>query len=99
MVQPILRYAKPLGRGLKKVIQTLIRHQEKIASDPAAIPQRFSQEKPQPQKTVLLKYTGTCNEAEFKAKCKEHDFWYHSYYFDNGFVQRGDYDIGRDIAS
>jgi tRNA (mo5U34)-methyltransferase len=45
-----------------------------------------------------LKFTGTCNSTEFKARCSEHDFWYHSYYFDNGFIQQGDYDIGRDIA-
>jgi SAM-dependent methyltransferase len=44
-----------------------------------------------------LKFTGNCDEAEFQARCAEHDFWYHSYYFDNGFAQRGDYDIGRDI--
>jgi SAM-dependent methyltransferase len=40
----------------------------------------------------------TCGHAEFKRKCGEHDFWYHSFYFDNGFEQRGDYDIGRDVA-
>lgn len=44
-----------------------------------------------------LRFTGTCDETEFKAKCAEHDFWYHSFYFDNGFVQRGDYNIGLDI--
>ena len=31
------------------------------------------------------------------AACSEHDFWYHSYYFDNGYTIRGDYDIGRDV--
>lgn len=45
-----------------------------------------------------LRFTGTCSEAEFKRRCAEHDFWYHSYYFDNGFEQRGDYDIGADLA-
>lgn len=47
---------------------------------------------------LKLKFTGSCNLTEFKARCSEHDFWYHSYYFDNGFVQRGDYDIGQDIS-
>ena len=47
--------------------------------------------------TYSLKFTGTCGRAEFDARCAEHDFWYHSFYFDNGFVQHGDYDIGRDI--
>jgi SAM-dependent methyltransferase len=47
----------------------------------------------------LLRFTGTCSQEEFRQRCSEHSFWYHSYYFDNGFVQRGDYDIGRDIAS
>ncbi len=46
---------------------------------------------------MKLKFTGTCDLKEFQSRCSEHDFWYHSYYFDNGFVQRGDYDIGRDI--
>jgi tRNA (mo5U34)-methyltransferase len=45
-----------------------------------------------------LKFTGNCSLAEFQEKCREQDYWYHSYYFDNGFVQRGDYDIGQDIA-
>lgn len=51
-----------------------------------------------PAERHQLKFTGTCGEGEFRAKCQEHDFWYHSYHFDNGFVQRGDYDIGLDIA-
>ncbi len=50
------------------------------------------------QPRVKLKFTGTCDLAEFQAKCREHDFWYHSYYFENGFIQRGDYDIGLDVA-
>jgi tRNA (mo5U34)-methyltransferase len=45
-----------------------------------------------------LKFTGNCSLAEFQEKCREQDYWYHSYYFDNGFVQRGDYNIGQDIA-
>lgn len=47
----------------------------------------------------ILRFTGTCDEAEFNARCTEQDFWYHTYRFDNGFVRHGDYDIGRDIAS
>jgi hypothetical protein len=46
-----------------------------------------------------LKFTGSCSRDEFEARCGEHDFWYHSFYFDNGFAQRGDYDIGYDIDS
>jgi len=46
-----------------------------------------------------LKFTGNCTLPEFETLCAEQDFWYHSYYFDNGFVQRGDYDIGHDIAA
>lgn len=42
----------------------------------------------------LLRYTGTASEGEFRAACATHDFWYHSFYFDNGFSQRGDYDLG-----
>lgn len=47
---------------------------------------------------VELKFTGTCNLTEFQKRCSEQDYWYHSYYFDNGFIQRGDYDIGSDIS-
>ncbi len=49
--------------------------------------------------TFRLQFTGSCSADEFRARCAEQDYWYHSYYFDNGFEQRGDYDIGRDIAS
>jgi SAM-dependent methyltransferase len=45
-----------------------------------------------------LRFTGTCDETEFRARCSEHDFWYHTFSFDNGFVQHGDYDIGLDVA-
>lgn len=51
-----------------------------------------------PKATHRLRFTGTCDEREFASKCREHDFWYHSFYFDNGFVQRGDYNIGLDIG-
>ncbi len=47
---------------------------------------------------VTLRYTGSLDLAEFDARCAEHDFWYHSYYFDNGFAVRGDYDVGKDVA-
>lgn len=49
--------------------------------------------------TFRLKYTGACEQSEFIQRCAEHDFWYHSYYFDNGFEVRGDYDIGNDIQN
>lgn len=49
------------------------------------------------KQTHLLKFTGNCSEEQFNLKCSEHDFWYHSFYFDNGFSQKGDYDIGRNI--
>jgi hypothetical protein len=45
----------------------------------------------------LLKFTGTCDRAVFETLCAQQDFWYHSYYFDNGFIQRDDYNIGLDI--
>jgi 2-polyprenyl-3-methyl-5-hydroxy-6-metoxy-1,4-benzoquinol methylase len=49
--------------------------------------------------THRLRFTGSCSAEEFERRTAEHDFWYHSYYFDNGFERRGDYDIGRDIES
>jgi len=42
----------------------------------------------------LLRFTGTASPDEFRRACATHDYWYHSFYFDNGYAQRGDYDIG-----
>ena len=53
---------------------------------------------PQPTKqTHRLKYTGSKDQQSFERECAKHDFWYHSFYFDNGFQQLGDYDIGQNI--
>jgi SAM-dependent methyltransferase len=46
----------------------------------------------------LLRYTGSVDSSEFQARCREIPWWYHSYYFDNGFAVRGDYDIGADVS-
>jgi SAM-dependent methyltransferase len=46
-----------------------------------------------------LKFTGSAGPDEFKSKCSQLDWWYHSYYFDNGFEVKGDYDVGADVAS
>ena len=52
----------------------------------------------QPTKqTYRLKYTGSKDQQSFARECAKHDFWYHSFYFDNGFQQPGDYDIGQNI--
>ena len=61
--------------------------------------QMLNRPRPRPPGAVQLRFTGGCDLAEFQARCSKHEFWYHSFYFDNGFVQRGDYDIGRDIAN
>jgi tRNA (mo5U34)-methyltransferase len=45
-----------------------------------------------------LHFTGTIDQDEFDSRCRELPWWYHSYYFDNGFVVRGDYDIAADVA-
>jgi len=57
------------------------------------IPLEVSQGSP----TYKLKFTGNGTEAEFAAACAQQGWWYHSYYFDNGFGITGDYDIGRNI--
>ncbi len=45
-----------------------------------------------------LGFTGDCDHDAFLAACAAHDGeWYHSFYFDNGYIWRGSYDIGRDI--
>jgi SAM-dependent methyltransferase len=49
--------------------------------------------------TFRLRFTGDITPAEFQRRCAEVDRWYHSFYFDNGYEVRGDYDIGADIAA
>src|SRR5690242_4243522 len=44
-----------------------------------------------------LRYTGKLAATEFHRRCSTVTWWYHSYYFDNGFSVRGDYDIGADV--
>ncbi len=46
----------------------------------------------------VLHFSGTIGAREFESRCSELPWWYHSYYFDNGFSVRGDYDIGADVA-
>ena len=45
----------------------------------------------------LLRFTGEIDEQEFEARCGDLPWWYHSFYFDNGFSVRGDYDLGADV--
>jgi SAM-dependent methyltransferase len=45
-----------------------------------------------------LRYTSDLSEGEFLDRTRQLDWWYHSYYFDNGFYVRGDYDIGASVA-
>lgn len=61
-----------------------------------ALPARDKAPQPEP---VRLRYTGKLDKEEFDQRCGELDWWYHSYYFDNGFGVRGDYDIGADVAA
>jgi SAM-dependent methyltransferase len=42
-------------------------------------------------------YTSHLTQQEFIQRCSQISFWYHSFYFDNGFEVRGDYNIGADI--
>lgn len=49
---------------------------------------------PQARQGHRLRFTGTASPGEFRLACAAHDYWYHSFYFDNGYEQRGDYDIG-----
>jgi SAM-dependent methyltransferase len=57
-------------------------------AEPAPLPPRH-----------LLRFTGNLSAEEFQARCGELPWWYHSYYFDNGFSVRGDYDIGLDVRN
>jgi SAM-dependent methyltransferase len=36
---------------------------------------------------------------EFDSRCRENPWWSHSFYFDNGFYVRGDYDMGHGLAA
>jgi len=45
-----------------------------------------------------LRFKSKVSPEEFRSRCSELEWWYHSYYFDNGFEVRGDYDIGADVA-
>lgn len=49
------------------------------------------------KQSYKLKYTGTQDKEAFEKACEEHEFWYHSFYFDNDFQKPGDYDIGLNI--
>src|ERR1051326_2903092 len=58
-------------------------------------------EKPPPRAIAtrrVLHYASSMNAREFEERCRDLSWWYHSYYFDNGFCVRGDYDIGADVA-
>lgn len=46
----------------------------------------------------LLKFTGNMSQSTFEATCSQHSPWYHSFYFDNGYSVKGDYNIGLDIG-
>ncbi len=72
------------------------RAKQTVPPSPAAISEI---EFPAPRPRRLLHYTGTLNEEEFNSRCASLPWWYHSYYFDNGFSIRGDYDIGPDIEA
>jgi tRNA (mo5U34)-methyltransferase len=76
--------------GLRRRISRLRGRREEPPPAPAP--------KPVPRPPYQLRFTGTCGHPDFVARCAEHDYWYHTFTFDNGFVQRGDYDIGRDVA-
>ncbi len=45
-----------------------------------------------------LRFSATMGPEEFASRCGGNPWWYHSYYFDNGFTVRGDYDIGAHIG-
>jgi len=44
-----------------------------------------------------LKFTGNLSSDEFNSRCRQNPRWYHSYYFDNGYEIRGEYNIGADV--
>jgi tRNA (mo5U34)-methyltransferase len=80
-----------LARRLARRVRRFLPQQHALAPPPPNPP-------PWPVRpTHQLRYTGTLAADEFRAKCAAHEYWYHSYYFDNGLCVRGDYDIGRDV--
>lgn len=65
---------------------------------PAAPVQSVEVGSPRSSPRHQLRFTGTATPEEFASRCADLPWWYHSYYFDNGFSVRGDYDIGADVA-
>lgn len=54
---------------------------------------------PAPARTThRLKFTGSASAAEFQEAVQKVPFWYHAYYFDNGYEVHGDYNPGLNIA-
>jgi len=51
-----------------------------------------------PARRIVLNYRSGGDAQEFRQRVADSESWYHSYYFDNGFYVRGDYDIGADVA-
>ncbi len=51
-----------------------------------------------PSPGYQLRFTGNATPEEFASRCADLPWWYHSYYFDDGYSIRGDYDIGADVA-
>jgi len=78
---------------------TVVEAQRAFKSDPST---ELSQPpSPEPSVTLkrhLLRYSSSLTGDQFEERCREIPWWYHSYYFDNGFSVRGDYDIGLDVA-
>jgi len=51
-----------------------------------------------PSNRHRLRFTGTVDHLGFVEACSRQPWWYHSYYFDNEFEVRGDYDVGADVS-
>src|SRR5437667_9151517 len=69
-------------------------NEQQEQTKPAEQPEQAEQlERP----VYRLHFTGDLTDAQFKEKCAQQEPWYHSYYFDNGYEVRRDYNIGADI--
>lgn len=69
----------------------------KPAPEPIATNREIAGHSERPPLFHKLRYTSDIGEQEFNRRCSRQDWWYHSYYFDNGFQVRGDYDVGADV--
>ncbi|MGA7415094.1 MAG: methyltransferase domain-containing protein, partial [Bryobacteraceae bacterium] len=68
------------------------------ATGPLSIPEEPGRSRAGQVNRFKLRFTGHSSREDFDRRCQSLPWWYHSYYFDNGFTIRGDYDMAADVT-